>query len=411
MAGDKENGFSFERLVFLSIIAILCFIPFSKGGIETSLIVGFFSYFISRFIKKEKPFNLNNVPLAFPLLLFLLLVEVSSFRSFDHLTTARGVLRTVKYLTLYLFVTETIVSQKKFQWVIRIILIASFLGCLNGIYQIITGWDFRHVNKIMDLNGIIRVTGSFNHPNNFACYLTTVILLSIYVNDNFVWTRLRYLFWPFYFFVLFQTNSRMPIILMSLTLFIAGCFFKQVRRISFIHLIIILSIFIIYLFYDSNYFYRLVNIIFGDLRTFYWYVSLKVALTRPFFGSGINTFMNVLGQTPEMIPFGDARFIYAHNFFLQLLVETGIFGLASFLFVLWRFFIRAKNYLLCNKQTSFQKSILGVLVGICFFLLHSLVDNNLQSLQLTTFFWVLVGSVMGITREQNLKKISSPPSS
>ena len=43
-------------------------------------------------------------------------------------------------------------------------------------------------------------------------------------------------------------------------------------------------------------------------------------------------------------------------------------------------------------------------MGVVFFLLHSMVDNDMQSLQLATLFWVLVGVVMGIAHGEGVTK-------
>ncbi len=124
-----------------------------------------------------------------------------------------------------------------------------------------------------------------------------------------------------------------------------------------------------------------------------WEDSLKMVKERPLFGRGINTFMREFeayrrdkGCDPT----------YAHNSYLQLLVETGIAGLLTFLYVLWSLFrsvIDKIKYKYCNNEEMKVISI-GLTAGLAAFLVHSFFDNHMYCLQLSVYFWVLAGFVV-----------------
>lgn len=82
---------------------------------------------------------------------------------------------------------------------------------------------------------------------------------------------------------------------------------------------------------------------------------------------------------------------YAHNCYLQIAAETGIVGLLSFLLLIGTFFISTiKN--LAKIKDRFSHAVLSAIsAGIIVTLVHSVVDTNLYSLQLSVLFWVMLG--------------------
>jgi O-antigen ligase len=89
---------------------------------------------------------------------------------------------------------------------------------------------------------------------------------------------------------------------------------------------------------------------------------------------------------------------YAHNCYLQIWAETGIFSLFSFLIfagsLFWfgiKSFLAKKDYLL-----------IGLLAGISAYLAHAFFDTALYSLPLAFLFWILAGLILaaGIKTEK-----------
>jgi O-antigen ligase len=91
---------------------------------------------------------------------------------------------------------------------------------------------------------------------------------------------------------------------------------------------------------------------------------------------------------------------YAHNCYLQIWAETGIFALLSFIvFIILilrqgiKTFIKTHDYI-----------VLGLLCAIFGFLVHSFFDNHLYSLQLAVLFWFLAGMLAAVNKTQEMKK-------
>ncbi len=124
----------------------------------------------------------------------------------------------------------------------------------------------------------------------------------------------------------------------------------------------------------------------GDSDRFrYWLAAWKMINEHPFFGMGVGTFMaNFSKYEPHLY------ISYAHNCYLQIWAETGIFALlsfggfmVSFVYLGIKRFIVSKDFLL-----------LGLLSGAIGFLLHSFFETNLYSLRLAILFWVWIGLIL-----------------
>ena len=397
---QSHRALFFEQLTYFSILLILSAIPFSKGCIEFSLIFGLVAW--AAFRISTKNYHILNLPLTLPLLFYVMFVFISMINTPVLELSLRGLFRVLKYVALYLMVVDIIQTGERYQWVQRVILISTALACANGIYQMWTGFDFRHQYKILFMDGVARVTGSFNHPNNFAAYLTTVLLIFLYARDTKGWEIFKLIVATLCIFTLFQTYSRLPVILSLLVLIGVGFSSRQYKTYSFVCVLSFIIVGFAYCFYDLSYFSRMAHIIFGDARIRYWGFAVQLIKKHFLFGHGINTYMNAIDQ--PYIP-QHWHGIYPHNFILQMWVELGLFGVFYFILFLVKFFIEVRNYLMKNQSSldDVNRMIFGSIIAISFFLLHALVDNNLQSLQLTTLFWVLVGSVMGMIRKKDLR--------
>ena len=125
-----------------------------------------------------------------------------------------------------------------------------------------------------------------------------------------------------------------------------------------------------------------------------WQAALGMIRDRPILGHGVNTFMaNYLRYWVG----GERQPRYAHNCFLQVAAETGILGLATFLWLLgtlaWLWW-RAVHAL--KEQPPSGEILLGLGAGLLAFLVQSAIDTNFYSLRQAALFWTLSGLTIGL---------------
>jgi O-antigen ligase len=124
----------------------------------------------------------------------------------------------------------------------------------------------------------------------------------------------------------------------------------------------------------------------GDATRFaIWKGAWGMIKGHPFLGVGLGTFMANFSRFTKGLGVQ-----YAHNCFLQIWAETGVFALVSFIgfisLVLW------------EGITTFRRTqdgiVLGLICAIFASLVHSFFDTHLYSLQLAVLFWFLAGMLV-----------------
>jgi O-antigen ligase len=129
-------------------------------------------------------------------------------------------------------------------------------------------------------------------------------------------------------------------------------------------------------------------------RLDYWRDSLVIVKDHPF-GIGLATFRQVF-PTYNVSTLADATPYYAHNDYLQLLVETGWIGFTAlvggFYIFLVRSFRKARQMRLQADPFGFFLAV-GALSGLVSIAFHSFFDFNLQMPANCVYFVMLMGIV------------------
>ena len=80
---------------------------------------------------------------------------------------------------------------------------------------------------------------------------------------------------------------------------------------------------------------------------------------------------------------------YSHNVFLQIMAETGVLGLLSFLGIVFMFL---KTGLSRIRVRSWRQGLsIGLFCAGCFFLIHNLDDLSFYFGQVSLFWWAILG--------------------
>jgi putative inorganic carbon (HCO3(-)) transporter len=132
----------------------------------------------------------------------------------------------------------------------------------------------------------------------------------------------------------------------------------------------------------------------GSGRFEYWEKAITIFRSSPVWGTGFNTYANIVKQDPN-----HRTWRYAHNCYLQMAAETGLLGLGCFLWLLAALFGHCFNSLRHFKAEDDGLTVLqGALSGLVGFLVQSFFDNTFYTVQLGIMMWLIFGLAIAATR-------------
>ncbi len=110
------------------------------------------------------------------------------------------------------------------------------------------------------------------------------------------------------------------------------------------------------------------------MRTTYWRGALNAFANKPLLGIGLAGFSRAY---PKYMMLGGYPVRFAHNDYLQVLAETGVFGFAAYL-SFWVFVIYGGWRCMRSRESRAERWIcVGILCAVLAFLTHTLVDFDL----------------------------------
>lgn len=394
---DKTYNF-FSFIGEYALYGLLFFLPISNALVEIFAVLAFFGFIGRKIIKPDFGY-LKFWPNIF-LLFFLLFSALSLFNSGVYLNKSLNALfgKWMQYLGICIIIQDSMYDQKIIKRGIFIFLFGASLAVLSGLSQYFFGYEFLRNRGIGDIGGgVYPISSSFTHYNNFGGYLVVVLslMVALLLRDSSFGLKdsCLLILSMFSTVAIILTFSRGSWIAMVISFIFVSIFArKNFRRLIPVFLVII----VMFLFPAFQERLFLIFKASGDKNRFlYWHAALKMIQEHPFLGMGVGTFMtNFSKYLPNLYP------AYAHNCFLQVWAETGVFSFVSFMaFVILLVRLGIKKFLVSKDFL-----LLGLLSGAVGFLVHSFFDTNLYSLQLAVLFWVWVGLILARISQDNTRR-------
>jgi O-antigen ligase len=308
--------------------------------------------------------------------IFLLVAIISFFGTTNQQLYFYGIIKLMEVIVLYLLITKI-----KFNYVkLGMAFVGSmFIHSILGIYQFFSQgvWANKYLGiaeQISNQGGVsvleggfgrlLRAYGGFSHPNIFGGFLVIaiLILIGIYLNQKKK-TILFYSILVILFSTLILTFSRSAFLALFSTLFILFIYFiyKKVEVKKFISILLVLVLVSGISFVLFNDFLK--TRIQGQERLELKSNAERVILKKQaqsllkenwFLGVGINNYVFVVHEKNSSLNIWDYQPV--HNVYLLILVELGIIGLISYIYLLsyslWKAF----------RSNSLNKVILGLII-------------------------------------------------
>ena len=421
----------------LSLFLALFPISFIAGNllinINLFILVVFSIIFFKRDFFKIKIYALDILLLLY-FFLILLTAVINDYSFFQQEMAWKGYFSTVKksifflkYLLLYFtlrFLIEKKIINLKFFFISASL--ASLFVSFDIFIQFIFGKDifgyevFSGSRKLSGPFGDELIAGGFIQRYS----LFTFFLLPIYFADKSK-SFSKYLI-PFLFVIFFVgivlSGNRMPLLLFILSTLLVLLFNKQTRKFFLPFFVICFILFSI--IYNLNLSVK------NNFKSFYFTIDnmTRIVVTKDFnnknspqylkefetfydtwimnkyIGGGIKNFRYYCHERPNVNK--NAKFIcnmHPHNYYLEILTETGIIGLItiSSVFIYIFYLTLVRKYFLVSSLNNNHTVIPFIFLFIAeIFPLKS--TGSFFTTGNTTYLFLIIGIMIGLTRRQDL---------
>ena len=298
----------------------------------------------------------------------------------------------LSYAAVFILPMFFIKNQVDFKRWMVVILWSALVPVLFGLYQKATGHGFHE-------GANLRIQGSFEHPNIFAFYLVLMISLLFTIYRGALiqvagWVRMTIPFvilvmlgllvltktrsaWAacFAFFLLYGVFMERRVLLPLLLLSLLALAVPEVRdRLTSLT--------------TGNH-----RVMFEQLNSYAWrklmWQSALHFMTRSHYllGYGAGSFQFYSNQFFSLAGRSSPG---AHSVYVQLLFETGGFGLLAFIALLVNMLLRAKRLFSRDPRIGFL--LVSMIIAYTFYCYS---DNVLDYLAFNWYFWFVIGALLG----------------
>lgn len=383
-----------DKTAFFLFAIVVFFLPISIAAIEISFF-GILVCFIARCIVSQstKDFKIvfcNRINTA--LFLFFIAIGLSVFfagplwQKSLHAWLSKWGEGIFLYYSMQVFLT-----RKDIKNLLYVFLVSLALVVTDGLYQKVLGVDFLRgypVKETADGAGhdvAFAITATFKHFNNYAAFL----VVSFFVAQGFLCKKNSLLAQSMIvglltgtFLSLLFTYSRG-----AWVAFFAGgmCMCVLARKKQSILLGIVL---LVLLFIGVSYLPLIRERLFSsgnNGRFGLWLDALHAWKQVPLLGVGIGLFMDRVAIGGQEI-----HGQYAHNCYIQMLTETGILGLGTFLYFVLHVLCKAYRTI----RAEHDHVLIGMFLGLTVYLVHAFFDTHLYAMRLSILFWILTGFII-----------------
>ena len=364
------------------------------------------------FLREEnKTYQKNKIPL--PLVLLIVIVIFSFIKNGFLMSSLQDGIIFLAYFIFYFLIINNLKNQYHFKSFIQVFFLTSFLIAL---YTILHYYNF--ISYLQEYGNVASLIGQKNWISNYLA-LIFPLMFCFYLLEKIKKKKIIYFIsLSFIYATLMICQSRGIWISISLTLFF-GIFlifkfnffnlFKENKK--WLILLLITFIIITFIYSTDNPLNKSALTVpqraistFDkkdpsiNTRILMWKVTGLMIKDKPFLGGGIGSFkINYLDYQARFLKEHPEYNKYwtnakeAHNEYLQIGEEIGLFGLGIILIIILKLYNLFIIFL--KKETDNKRKLIcwGLLLGITSFLIHSLFTFPLHVPALGSAFFIFLG--------------------
>lgn len=388
-------GVGFVLIMWKTEIGVFAFIILAPIA-PTMILVGLMVITTISFgirIATDKNFKYTVTPFNMLVVAFLFLAIFSSITSVDIKSSVRICLVYIVFTMAFPLIVNTIKSRSSWNTMMILFILSGALVSFYGVFQNFAGVDttasWVDSNMFEDIK--VRVYSTFDNPNVLGQYLILVIPVAFAMllkakesGSKIIYTLINIAM----FACLLYTWSRGAWVgvLLSLVFFVL---LKDRRWL----ILCIVGLLLMPSVLPASILNRITSI--GNLndsstayRVSVWVASLRIA--KDYWMSGIGIGSSAFEKIYPAYALNGAGFaLHSHNFYIQWVVETGIFGLITFFAIILTAYKQIT--LVKNRRTLIGLVTLAMAGSLLGFLFQGMAENLWYSFRMVLMFWIYLG--------------------
>lgn len=379
-----------DKAVEYAVYGVIFSIPISICMIGTFAGMATVFFLIKKILSPDFSSIKANKLLFLYLLFFFIFMGLSLFNSGALMAKSLKALflKWGRFPFLLWATIDTFRDSRRIFKAMCVFLFSAALVGLSVFTQRFFGFEFLRWKFIKDFALHSHSTGPFKSPNGLAAYLACVIPIALSFSLS-KWKSLAVK-------ILFFSISGMLImsiywtfcrggwlgLIVGLILLILILNYQRIKKI-FWRLFSFSFIFGVPLIGIALFFFRKRK---DGYRFTLFQGAWRMIEEHPLLGKGIGTYMDYCASYTN-----SPGVFYAHNCYLQMWAESGIFSLLCFLLFAGCVFYRSMKTSLRAVKSANYFILIGLTAGLMAFLVHSFFEVHLYSFQLSFLFWVVLG--------------------
>jgi O-antigen ligase len=402
---SKVKSLSFYEWVLLLFPLCLVMGPF---WVNFSLILSSAIFFYE--LIKKNFYNRLKLKWIYFYLIFVFYTILHSFFATDVLNSLQSSFFQFRYLLFSLFIFLCISDARNIGFIIKFWLVLVLLVSFDVIYQ----YFFLKNIFGLPIRGV-RPSGVFGKElivGAFIAYISVPIIFYYFKKFNNINLKEKILYSLIYLFLFTTvavTGERLSFLIFFVSSIIIFIFNTSLKK--FILLSMSLIIFLIIIYFNSSSFNSRVKDFNNILANFYdssygrlWESGYLLFEKNTIFGVGLKNYRvdcdNQIDPRPQSIPQFCSS--HPHNFFLEILSETGLVGFSIFFIFFFYLIFYLKNRIRYLKSDLNLKKYSSLLYGNILILLIYVWPLKTSGSFFTTwngsFFWLNLGIALLITK-------------
>jgi len=335
-----------------------------------------------------------------------MLVFLSFINTPDVAASFKYLKKFTLHFFLYLAVFQCAINRRYLNGIVYFLLASATISSIDGLYQYFSGIDWFSSRPIMAYAhlGIRRITGPLHQAGSFGIFLGFMIPLA---SSLFLSVKKNIVKYCLGFSVLLMTCA----IFLTFAPGAAGGLFISLSVLAILYkkpnliLILLLIIVTAWLFLPQTLTHWPDGSLFSSIRgrAAMWNTSLDIFKRHPFIGSGAGSFAaNYNSFCLPGEPHCEGGAPYAHNQYVQMLTETGIFGFL--LFFCSVLYLILKGWRLCdsaNPKGVNKGLLIGLVASMAAYLTHGMLESSIYTYHGSLLFWTGLGLLRAEIMQNN----------